>query len=76
MRKDLATDWPKASGVAESRLIKVGINDDSAPVEETEPTSSWLNKAIILMLECSSASVMAKDSGDTLSIRACNAQYL
>lgn len=40
MRKDFAMDWAWALALGESRWIRDGMREDSAPVLETEPTSS------------------------------------
>lgn len=36
--------------MGESRLRREGMSEDSAPDEETEPISSWLKRAMQLML--------------------------
>ena len=48
IKNDRAIDWLSFSADGERRLRRDGIIEDSAPVDETEPTSSWLNKAMTL----------------------------
>ena len=50
MRKDLAMDWARVPAVGDKRWSNDGISEDSAPVDDTDPTSSWLKSAIQLTL--------------------------
>ena len=47
-RSDLAIDWANSAGVGESLCNSEGMREDSAPVVETEPISSWLKRAMQL----------------------------
>jgi hypothetical protein len=47
-RSDLAIDWASCAGSGESLCSSEGIREDSAPVVETEPISSWLKRAMQL----------------------------
>lgn len=47
-RSDLAIDWARCAGSGESLCNSEGIREDSAPVVETEPISSWLKRAMQL----------------------------
>lgn len=57
IRKERAIDWLKVSAVGDKRFKSEGMIDDSAPVEETEPTSSWLKRAIALTFPSRSGNV-------------------
>lgn len=50
IRNDFAIDCACVAGVGDSRSISVGIREDSAPLVDTEPISSWLKSAIQLTL--------------------------
>ena len=50
IRKEREIDWARVAGVGESRSRRVGMREDSAPVEETEPISSWLKRAMTFKL--------------------------
>lgn len=45
-RNERAIDCPKVAEVGDNRWRNVGIREDSAPVVDTEPISSWLKRAI------------------------------
>lgn len=50
IKNEREIDWASAAGVGERRSRRVGMRDDSAPVEETEPISSWLKRAMTFTL--------------------------
>lgn len=45
-RKERASDWEYNPGVGDSLWRSDGIRDDSAPVVDTLPISSWLKSAM------------------------------
>ena len=47
-RSDLAIDWASNEGDGESLCNSEEIREDSAPVVDTEPISSWLKRAMQL----------------------------
>lgn len=46
IKNDRAIDWARVAGVGDRRSRRVGMREDSAPLVETEPISSWLNRAM------------------------------
>lgn len=73
---DFAVVRASVSGVGESRAMTNGMSELSAPVLETEPTSSWLKSAIRLTFDSFCESATLHDSSLVLSMRASRAQYL